>query len=320
MKRYRAILLLIILSIGIAACRAPIRMEKDPFFEPFYEKARLIMTEEEMEIYKRLPDRESKEEFIREFWRIRDPDTSTAENENKTEFEKRIEYSNRWFGWRNPDKGRLKPEDQKRYRGWDTERGRIYIVLGPPDSLIYDGSALMTGGRRISSPEGRRVETWAYWRYRMYVTFIRGGMGRWHITDPEPDLFRFLEAAKLNLIEPGSREEAERRLTFDAEFRKGIILIFIPMRRINLVEKGGFLLNELGIEVNVYRDHKKVDRLRQDKSFQWTEEAALEREKVLVELPFDAQEKGEYLLDIIVEDRLAVAFPKYRNYVRFRKQ
>jgi hypothetical protein len=57
MKRYRAILLLIILSIGIAACRAPIRMEKDPFFESFYEKARLIMTEEEMEIYVRFRKR-----------------------------------------------------------------------------------------------------------------------------------------------------------------------------------------------------------------------------------------------------------------------
>jgi len=46
-----------ILSIGIAACLAPIRVEKDPFFEPFYEKARLIMTEEEMEIYVRFRKR-----------------------------------------------------------------------------------------------------------------------------------------------------------------------------------------------------------------------------------------------------------------------
>jgi len=320
MKRFTEVLLLTVLFVGIAACRTPIRMEKDPFYESFYEKARLIMTEEEMEIYKRIPDREAKEEFIQEFWRIRDPDTSTAVNENKAEFEKRIEYANRWFGWRNPDKGRLKPEEQKRYRGWDTERGRIYIVLGPPDSLIYDGSALMNEGRRISSPEGRRYETWAYWRYRLYVTFARGSMGRWHITDPEPDLFHFLEAAKLNLIEPGSREEAERRLTFEADYEEGIVHISIPVTRINLVEKGGLFVSELGVEMNVYRDHKKVDKLRQYKSFRWTEDQVLERDKMRIEVPYDPQEKGEYLLDIIVEDKLAVAFPKYRNYVRFKKR
>lgn len=319
MNRYNKILLLVILSVWITACRAPVNIEQDPFYESFYEKTRLIMTKEETEIYKRLPDRESREEFVEEFWRIRDPDTSTAENENKAEFEKRIEYANRWFGWRNPDKGRLKPEEQEQYRGWDTERGRIYIILGPPDSLIYDGSALMNNGRRISSPEGRREEVWAYWRYRLYVTFSRGGMGRWYIREPEPDLFYFLEAAKLNLIEPGSREEAERRLTFEADFEKGNILISIPVTRINLVEKEGRFTSELWIEVNVYRNHKKVDRVEQAKSFQWTENQVLERKKARIELPYDPQQKGEYLLDIIVEDKLAVAFPKYRNYVRFKK-
>jgi len=313
-------ILLAVLFVGIAACRTPVRIEKDPFYESFYEKARLIMTEEEKEIYKRLPYRESKEEFITEFWRIRDPDTSTAVNENKVEFEERIEYANRWFAWRNPGRRRLKPEQQAKFRGWDTERGRIYIVLGPPDSLIYDGSALMNDGRRISSPEGRRFETWAYWRYRLYVTFTRGSMGRWHITDPEPDLFHFLEAAKLNLIKPGSREEAERRLTFEADYEEGNIFIFIPVTRINLVEKDGLFVSELGIEVNVYRGHMKMEKFRQDKSFRWTEDQILERDKVRIKLPYEPQEKGEYLLDIIVEDKLAVAFPKYRNYVRFKRR
>jgi GWxTD domain-containing protein len=319
MKRSHEILLLVIPLVWIAACRAPVNIEKDPFYESFYEKTRLIMTKEEIEIYKRLPDRESKEEFIDEFWRIRDPDTSTKQNENKAEFEKRIAYANRWFGWRNPDKGRLKPQEQEKYRGWDTERGRIYVVLGPPDSLIYDGSSLMNDGRRISSPEGRRLETWAYWRYRLYVTFSRGGMGRWQIQDPEPDLFHFLEAAKLNLIESGSREEVKRRLSFEAGFEEGNILIFIPVMRINLVEREGMLASELLIEVNVYRNHKKVDRFVRAKSFVWTEDQVLERDKIRIELPYNLSQNGEFLLDIIVEDKLAVAFPKYRNYVRFKK-
>lgn len=319
MKRYGIAFLLAFLFVWTAACRTSISFEKDPFYESFYEKARMIMTKEEIEIYKRLPDRESKEEFIEEFWRIRDSDTSTPQNENKAEFEERIAYANRWFGWRNPDKGRLKPEEQEKYRGWDTERGRIYIVLGPPDSLIYDGSSLMNDGRKISSPEGRRMETWAYWRFRLYVTFTRGGMGRWHIADPEPDLFHFLEAAKLNLIESGSREEVKRRLTFDAGFDGRNIQLSIPVTRIKFQEKDGRFMSELLIEVNVYRDHKKLDRFERSKKFEWTEDQVLEKEKVLVELPYDTEKKGDYLLDIIVEDKFAVAFAKYRNYVRFKK-
>ncbi len=319
MQKFRWVFPIAILSIMIAACRTSVTIEKDLFYESFYEKTRLIMTKEEMEIYKRLPDTASREEFIAEFWRIRDPDTSTAENENRTEFERRIEYANIWFGWRNPDKGRLKPEEQEKYRGWDTERGRIYIVLGPPDSLIYDGSALMNDGRKISSPEGRREEIWSYWRFRMYVTFRRGGMGRWFISEPEPDLFHFLEAAKLNLIEPGSREEARRRLTFEADFKEGNVLIFIPVTRMNFEERDGKFVSELLIEVNVYRNHKKADRIQQAKSFDWTEGQVLERENVQIEIPYDPGQIGDYLLDIIVEDKLAVAFPKYRNYVRFKK-
>jgi GWxTD domain-containing protein len=277
------------------------------------------MTKEEIEIYRRLPDTESREEFIEEFWRIRDPDTSTAVNENKAEFEKRIQYANRWFAWRNPGRRRVNPKQQERYRGWDTERGRIYIVLGAPDSLIYDGTSLMNDGRKISMPEGRRVEVWGYWRLRLYVTFRRGGMDRWHVSVPEPDLFHFLEAAKLNLIQSGSREEAKRRLTFETEYKQGNILIFIPVTRLNLEEKDGRFLSQLQIEVNVYRDHKKVERLERAESFQWTEDQVLDTEKIRIELPFIPEESGGYLLDIIVEDKLAVAFPKYRNYVRFKR-
>ncbi len=310
--------LVIIFVVPAVVCGAPIDMEKDPFYESFFEKASLIMTKEEIEIYKRLPDKKSREEFIQEFWRIRDPDTGTEENENKVEFERRVEYANRWFGWNNPHKGRLKPEVQENYRGWDTPRGRIYVVLGPPDSLIYDGTTLMNQGRKISMPEGRRQEVWGYWRYRLYVTFLKGGR-RWFLSEPEPDLFSFLEAAKLNLIEPGSREEAKRRLKFEAYFKKGNIQIFIPVTRMNFEEKEDIFRSELSIEVNVYRNNQKVDRIEETRSFDWTEDQILERDKVLIELPFHPEQKGAYLLDIVVEDRLAVAFPKYRNYVRFKK-
>ena len=314
-KNFFPVIIFIVLAV---VCRAPIDLEKDPFYKSFYEKTSLIMTKEEIEIYKRPPDRKSREDFIEEFWRIRDPDTSTAENENKTEFESRVEYANRWFGWNNPYKGRLKPEEQEKYRGWNTPRGRIYIVLGPPDSLIYDGMTLMNDGRKIAMPEGQGVEVWGYWRYRLYVAFVKRGRW-WFISDPEPDLFSFLEAAKLNLLEPGSREEATRRLRFEANFKEGNIQISIPVTRLNFDEKEGIFSSVLSIEVNIYRNRQKTDTIEETRTFEWTEDQILEKKKILIEVPFRPEQKGAYLLDIILEDRLAVSFPKYRSYVRFKK-
>ena len=318
MKRFNKVLLLVILFAGVAACRTSINIEQDPFYESFYEKTSLIMTKEEVEIYRHIPDKDSKEEFIREFWQIRDPDLGTEENENKIEFERRIEYANRWFGWRNPDKGRLKPEEQKKYKGWATDRGRIYIVLGPPDSLIYDNSSLMTNGRRISSPEGRIEEVWAYWRFRIYVQFRKGARGRWFLSDPEPDLFTFLEASKMNLVEPGLKDDVKRRLTFAAEFMDDHIQIAIPVNRINFEKSGEKLHSRIRIKVNVYLDSNKFDTLVETRSFEKTEEEILDQRHVRIKLPFEPEQKGQYLLDIIVEDLLAVTFSKYRDFVRFK--
>jgi GWxTD domain-containing protein len=319
MKRFKKVLLLVILVVWIAACRTSINIEQDPFYESFYEKTSLIMTKEEVEIYRHIPDKESKEEFIREFWQIRDPDLGTEENENKIEFERRIEYANRWFGLRNPDKGRLRQEEQKKYKGWATDRGRIYIVLGPPDSLIYDGSSLMTDGRRISSPEGRREEVWSFWRFRIFVVFRRGSMRRWFISEPEPDLFTFLEASKMNLIEPGLKDEVKRRLTFAAEFKDNRIQISIPVNRINFEKSGEKLISKIRIKVNVYFNHKWIDTIEETQSFEKTEEEILDQKHIQIRLPFEPEKKGQYLLDIIVEDLLAMTFSKYRDYVRFNK-
>jgi GWxTD domain-containing protein len=318
MKRWNEAFLFIILFFGIIACRTSVNLEQDPFYESFFEKTSIIMTKEEIEIYKHIPDKESQEEFIREFWQIRDPDPGTEENENKIEFERRIEYANMWFGWRNPHKGRLKPEEQKKYRGWDTDRGRVYIILGPPDSLIYDNFALMTDDRKISSPEGRRFEIWSYWRYRIFVVFRRGSRGRWFLSEPEPDLFTFLEAAKMNLVEPGLKEEVKRRLTFKPEFGDNHLQISIPVDRLNFEGGEEKLHSRIRIKVNIYLDHKKVDTMEETRAFERTEEEILEQKHIQFGLPFEPPQKGQYLLDIIVEDLLAITFSKYRDYVRFK--
>ena len=65
-RLYRPFLLfLIAFNCG---CHLLIRVNNDPFYESFYEKTRLIMTQNEMKIFKSLKGDELKKVFIEEFW------------------------------------------------------------------------------------------------------------------------------------------------------------------------------------------------------------------------------------------------------------
>jgi GWxTD domain-containing protein len=112
----------------------------DPENAEFLSKVRYIITKEERKIFLELPD-EEKENFRKEFWKRRDLNPDTDENEFKTEYFKRLERADELF------MGEGKP-------GWLTDRGRIYILFGPPsDRMTYP---MGTG------PYGRCQETWLY--------------------------------------------------------------------------------------------------------------------------------------------------------------
>ena len=84
---------------------------------------------------------DEKEQFIEQFWRRRDPDMRTAINEYKEEHYRRIAYANDHFF--------------SAKAGWRTDRGRTYILWGPPD----DREMRPSGGRyeRLIY-EGRRYD------------------------------------------------------------------------------------------------------------------------------------------------------------------
>lgn len=301
----------------MSGCFAAMKTARDPFFEAFFEKAQLIMTKEEMEIYKRLPDAESKEEFIQEFWEIRDPDPGTDINENREEFEDRVEYANTWFGVWNPRRGKINLGDEDKYRGWDSDRGRIYIILGPPDELVYDGGELFKN-RMISRPAGRNFEQWYYYRFRLVVTFVRQSTDRWILENPSSELIEALEWSKLNLVSGVFQEDMSRRFRFSLSHANGILRIHIPVRRISFEEKEGGLEAAFNIRVNIYRDDQKISTMEQEKIWETSEQEIFERKEFALELPCELPGRGDYLLDVIVEDKKAVSFAKYRNLVKKR--
>ncbi len=60
-----------------------------------------IISDEEKKAFKKLATDDEREQFIGEFWRRRDPDPDTDENEFKEEYYERIAYANEHFRFRN---------------------------------------------------------------------------------------------------------------------------------------------------------------------------------------------------------------------------
>ncbi|MGA2135845.1 MAG: GWxTD domain-containing protein [Bryobacteraceae bacterium] len=157
-----------------------------------------IITDEEKTAFKRLATDEEREQFIEQFWLRRDPTPDTEENEFKEEHYRRIAYSNDHYASGIP--------------GWKTDRGRIYIMYGPPDEIESHPS----GGtyERPMEEGGGETSTYPFeqWRYRylegigtnIVIEFVDPSMsGEYHMTmDPsEKDALTYVPGAGLTLME-----------------------------------------------------------------------------------------------------------------------
>jgi len=120
-----------------------------------------IITDEERRAFKKLETDDERERFIEEFWRRRDPDPDTDENEFREEYYERIAYANEHYASGIP--------------GWKSDRGRIYITWGKPDEVETHPS----GGsyNRESYEGGGSTSTYPFekWFYR-YLPGVGSGV------------------------------------------------------------------------------------------------------------------------------------------------
>ncbi|MBZ5704996.1 MAG: GWxTD domain-containing protein [Acidobacteriia bacterium] len=157
-----------------------------------------IITDEERAAFKQLSNDEERDNFIEAFWQRRDPTPDTVENEFKEEHYRRIEYANEHFPAGIP--------------GWKTDRGRIYIMYGPPDEIdahpsggTYDRPIEEGGGSTSTFP----FEDWRY-RYlegigqEIMIEFVDPCMcGDYHMTmdRSEKDALKYTPNGGLTLYE-----------------------------------------------------------------------------------------------------------------------
>jgi GWxTD domain-containing protein len=117
-----------LLALGLAAVSfratgADDREEKlpEPYRTWLREEVTYIISNVERETFLSLQTAGERDAFIEVFWRKRDKNPSTPENEYKLEHYERLAYVNEFFG-----RDTFRP-------GWQTDRGRYYIILGKPN-------------------------------------------------------------------------------------------------------------------------------------------------------------------------------------------
>jgi len=137
------------------------------------EEAVYIITPKEKKVFLQLETDKNRDLFIKAFWKQRDPIPLTERNEFKDEHYKRLEYANRNFSRGTP------------IPGWKTDRGRIYIILGPPrDKQTYEDSSsaypttvwFYQGMSKYGLPDAFHV-----------VFFKRRGVGDYKLYSPTMD-------------------------------------------------------------------------------------------------------------------------------------
>jgi GWxTD domain-containing protein len=157
-----------------------------------------IITEDERRTFLGLSTNEEREQFIELFWNRRNPEPESPTNAVKEEHYRRLAYADEHFASGIP--------------GRKTDRGRIYIIWGPPDEIeshptggTYDRPMEQGGGSTTTYP-------WELWRYRylegvgenIEIEFVDpSGSGEYHITaDPcEKDALTHVPGAGASLSE-----------------------------------------------------------------------------------------------------------------------
>lgn len=137
---------------------------------------RYLITKTELKAFAALTDDVQRLGFIRQFWNRRDPNPRTPENEARLVFWQRVTEANKQFHTGGTP-------------GWKTDRGKIYILLGPPNDVeqnpYYE--------HQVKTNEGTGLLRWRYngleartGNSNMVIAFLPSGADDWRLTtDPQ---------------------------------------------------------------------------------------------------------------------------------------
>ncbi|MBN1224751.1 MAG: GWxTD domain-containing protein [Candidatus Aminicenantes bacterium] len=239
------------LALFSLSCRYyKLEQKLDPENKDWLNRVRYIITNEESHTFLDLPESE-RERFKEEFWERRDPDPDTEENEFKLEYYNRMEQADDLF----VSEGK---------EGWLTDRGRIYILFGPPMD-------------RITNPMGynsqsRCQEIWYYGNFP--VIFIDSTCtGTYRLVTYDLSSLRsynLMYMHELNLAQAAAQQTIRGRVeefsydwrvekTFVGEDRiEGTVFISMPYSNIWFSEDVGKLVTTLSANLELKNSAGKL--------------------------------------------------------------
>ncbi len=131
------------------------------------DEMRYVATGDEMDFIRSAKTIDERRRRFVEFWNKRNPDPTSGRNPLMEEYFRRVEFANREF------KGYLD--------GWKTDRGMVYIRLGPPENIE----------RHPFEMNSKPYEVWYYYQLDRQCIFVDySGFGDYRLQNPSPDLFR----------------------------------------------------------------------------------------------------------------------------------
>lgn len=209
-KGFGALLLFLALLYSCSSAKLEKALSAEE--KEFLSYVRYIITGKERKIFLRLPPSERKA-FIEEFWKKRDPEPETEENEYKDEYDKRIEEAKHLFGGTS---------------GWLQDRGRIYVLLGPPDQR-----EVFPRGVGFYDPPS---EIWYYGFYRL-IFIDYNWSGNYQLQPQSAQLIAQINIAQMELKPKIKSEKKSIFFDFDIQVQesaeqKRLCQIKVPYKNI----------------------------------------------------------------------------------------
>ena len=133
-RSFSVLFLLVLIATGTGLLRAATKNSLPSHYAAWLnQEVPYIITNTERSAFLGLKTDADRDAFIQNFWAIRNPDPNSPTNEFRDEYYRRLAYANDRFG------------SPGRHDGWRTDRGMVYITLGPPQQLTpYRASQYLT--------------------------------------------------------------------------------------------------------------------------------------------------------------------------------
>jgi GWxTD domain-containing protein len=125
LSRFRPVLIFLLTAVLLLSILPASASKSEKGLAPNYRhwldvEVTYIISSTEKKQFLSLTTDQERDSFIQAFWRVRNPDPGSDSNSYKDEHYRRLAYANEHFGV------------AKYENGWQTEMGRIYIILGKP--------------------------------------------------------------------------------------------------------------------------------------------------------------------------------------------